>query len=199
LKIAFIGSHGVGKTTLCYDLAGILKKHMPAVGIVMEVARSCPLPINRDTTFSAQSWILHTQIAREIVETDQNQAVVCDRAALDNYAYMVSATGGHPVLDDLVTYWMGTYDYLFKVPITFSLRRDGIRDVDREFQKEIDTIVGRLLEEKRITYYRLPSRGRSSWMTYVQRILDLPLPGSRSRTKQEEPSAHQMQLPMKGE
>ncbi len=197
MKIAFIGSHGVGKTTLCYDLAGILKKHMPSVGLVMEVARSCPLPINRDTTLSAQSWILHTQIAREIVETDQNQAVVCDRSALDNYAYMVSATGGHPVLDDLVTYWMGTYDYLFKVPITFSLRGDGIRDVDFEFQKEIDTIVGRLLEEKRISYYRLPSRGRSSWMTYVQRILELPLPGSRPRTSQEEPPARQMQLPMK--
>jgi nicotinamide riboside kinase len=199
LKIAFIGSHGVGKTTLCYDLAGILKKHMSSVGIVMEVARSCPLPINRDTTLSAQSWILHTQIAREIVETDQNQAVVCDRAALDNYAYMVSATGGHPVLDDLVTYWMGTYDYLFKVPITFSLLRDGIRDVDLEFQKKIDTIVGRLLDEKRIPYYRLPSRGRSSWMTYVQRVLELPLPGSRSRTRQQEPSAHQMKLPMKGD
>jgi hypothetical protein len=165
----------------------------------MEVARSCPLPINRDTTLSAQSWILHTQIAREIVETDQNQAVVCDRAALDNYAYMVSATGGHPVLDDLVTYWMGTYDYLFKVPITFSLLRDGIRDVDLEFQKKIDTIVGRLLDEKRIPYYRLPSRGRSSWMTYVQRVLELPLPGSRSRTRQQEPSAHQMKLPMKGD
>ncbi len=26
MKIAFIGTHGVGKTTLCYDLAAALKR-----------------------------------------------------------------------------------------------------------------------------------------------------------------------------
>jgi MoxR-like ATPase len=26
VKVAFIGTHGVGKTTLCYDLAAILKR-----------------------------------------------------------------------------------------------------------------------------------------------------------------------------
>ena len=83
MKIAFMGSHGVGKTTLCYDLAGILKKHMPRVDIVKEVARACPLPINKDTTLAAQSWILHTQIASEITAQAQNDAVICDRCMLD--------------------------------------------------------------------------------------------------------------------
>ena len=50
MKIAFIGSHGVGKTTLCYDLAARLKRQDRAVDLVKEVARRCPLPINRDTT-----------------------------------------------------------------------------------------------------------------------------------------------------
>ncbi|GAF77081.1 unnamed protein product, partial [marine sediment metagenome] len=31
VKIAFIGTHGVGKTTLCYDLAAALKKEGLAV------------------------------------------------------------------------------------------------------------------------------------------------------------------------
>jgi len=26
MKLAFIGTHGVGKTTLCYDLAAVLKR-----------------------------------------------------------------------------------------------------------------------------------------------------------------------------
>jgi thymidylate kinase len=197
VKIAFIGSHGVGKTTVCYDLAGVLKKHMPSVGIVMEVARSCPLPINRDTTLDAQSWILHTQIATEIAAAGQNHTVVCDRAALDNYAYLVAATGGHQGLDSLVTYWMSTYDYLFKVPITFSLLKDGVRDIDLKFQREIDELVDRLLEEKQLTHYRLSSRTRSSWMSHIQRILDIP--GTRTREKAETPSAHQMLLPIRGE
>ena len=65
MKIAFIGSHGVGKTTLCYDLASRLKRQDRAVDLVKEVARRCPLPINRETTREAQAWILHTQIADE--------------------------------------------------------------------------------------------------------------------------------------
>jgi nicotinamide riboside kinase len=197
VKIAFIGSHGVGKTTLCYDLAGILKKQMPSVGIVMEVARSCPLPINRDTTLDAQSWILHTQIAMEIATAGQNHTVVCDRAALDNYAYLVAAMGGQPVLDELVSYWMRTYDYLFKVPITFELQKDGIRDVDLKFQRKIDELVDAQLEERHLTYFRLPSGNRSSWMTYIQRIMELP--ALRPRSKIPTPPPRQMTLPIQGE
>ncbi len=66
-KIAFIGSHGVGKTTLCYGLAARLKARDVAVEVVHEVARRCPLPINEETSVAAQSWILHTQIAEELV------------------------------------------------------------------------------------------------------------------------------------
>ena len=65
-KIAFIGTHGVGKTTLCYDLAAALKKQGLGVDIVKEVARLSPLPINRQTSLEAQLWILTTQIAEEI-------------------------------------------------------------------------------------------------------------------------------------
>jgi adenylate kinase family enzyme len=66
VKIALIGTHGVGKTTLCFDLAARLKRLDRSVHLVTEVARDCPLPLNRDTTLDAQSWILHTQCAREI-------------------------------------------------------------------------------------------------------------------------------------
>ena len=65
MKLAFIGSHGVGKTTLCFDLASKLKRLDLNVDIVREVARHCPLPINQETTLDAQAWILHSQVAWE--------------------------------------------------------------------------------------------------------------------------------------
>ena len=40
-KVAFIGTHGVGKTTLCYGLAARLKRRDVAVEVVHEVARRC--------------------------------------------------------------------------------------------------------------------------------------------------------------
>ena len=37
MKIAFVGSHGVGKTTLCFDLAAQLKRRGVNVDMVKEV------------------------------------------------------------------------------------------------------------------------------------------------------------------
>ena len=44
------------------------------------------------------------------------QVVVCDRSALDNYAYMVLACGRQTAFERFVAHWMKTYDLLFKVP-----------------------------------------------------------------------------------
>jgi thymidylate kinase len=123
VKIAFIGSHGIRKTTLCYDLAARLKRQDRAVDLVKEVARRCPLPINRETTLDAQAWILHTQIADEVATAAQNDIVICDRSVLDNYAYLVTSAGRLPEYDSLVRAWVTTYDRLFKVPSATDLRR----------------------------------------------------------------------------
>jgi thymidylate kinase len=194
LKIAFIGTHGVGKTTLCYHLAGILKKKLPSVDIVKEVARSCPLPINRETNLAAQSWILHTQIAMEIASQDQHHTVICDRSVLDNYAYLVAAEGPHPVLDQLVTYWMATYDYLFKVPVGFVLQQDGVRDVDVEFQLEIDRLVGQMLQERGLRYYHLSGSNREIWIAFAVSVVERE--GSSSKSLG---APRQMPLPMQGD
>ena len=111
MKVAFIGSHGVGKTTLCFELAALLKKRDKIVEMVREVARFCPLPINRDTTIAAQSWILHTEIAEELVAEYKAEIVVCDRSVLDNYCYLLQ-TGRAPMLEPLVRWWTGTYQLL---------------------------------------------------------------------------------------
>jgi len=192
LKIAFIGTHGVGKTTLCYHLAGILKKKLNSVDIVKEVARSCPLPINRDTTLAAQSWILHTQIAMEIASQHQHEAVICDRSVLDNYAYLVHAGGVHPVLDQLVSYWMTTYDYLFKVPVGLVLQQDGVRDTEAEFQLEIDRLVDQMLQERGLRHYNLSGSNREIWIAFVMSVVE-----REARTAPSSP--RQMSLPMQGD
>ena len=43
LKIAFIGSHGVGKTTLCYGLAARLKRRDVGVDMLLTLAPSRPI------------------------------------------------------------------------------------------------------------------------------------------------------------
>ena len=140
MKIAFIGTHGVGKTTLCFELAALLKKRDRVVEMVREVARFCPLPINRDTTVAAQSWILHTEIAEELAAEGKAEIVICDRSVLDNYCYLLQA-GKHPMLEPLVKWWTSSYQLLIKVPIVGSLQFDGLRDVDAAFQRTVDETI----------------------------------------------------------
>jgi hypothetical protein len=168
LKIAFIGTHGVGKTTLCYDLASVLKRHGVHVDIVKEVARLSPLPINRKTSLDAQTWILMTQVAEEIRSAAQHEVVVCDRSVLDNYAYMALACGRQPAIERFVMHWMKTYGLLFKVPIAGAPSADGVRDTDEFFMRSIDHLVDSLLAEKKIPVQALPPGARAGWIDLVK-------------------------------
>jgi nicotinamide riboside kinase len=175
LKIAFVGTHGVGKTTLCFDLAAYLKRLDLAVDIVKEVARRCPLPINEDTTLDAQSWILHTQIAEEIAALSMYEVVVCDRSVLDNYAYLIARVGRRPELDPLIIDWVRGYDALFKVPVVGAPTFDGKRAVSRSFQLEIDATIDQLVTDFDVPVVRLDPDDRDGWVPAVLTALALPL------------------------
>jgi len=175
IKIAFVGTHGVGKTTLCFDLASQLKRLDLGVDIVKEVARRCPLPINEETTPDAQAWILHTQIAEELEAAATYEVVICDRSVLDNYAYLVARVGRRPDLDPLVGSWIKGYDALFKVPVLGAPSFDGTRAVSRAFQMEIDATIDQLLVDFNVTVQPLESADREGWIPTVMRSLDLPL------------------------
>ena len=168
MKVAFIGTHGVGKTTLCYDLAAALKRQGVHVDIVKEVARLSPLPINRQTSLDAQTWILMTQVAEEIRSAAHHEVVVCDRSVLDNYAYMALACGRQAPIERFVAHWMKTYDLLFKVPISGAASADGVRDTDEFFMRSIDQLVDTLLAEKKIAAFALPPGSRPTWIETVK-------------------------------
>lgn len=171
MKIAFIGTHGVGKTTLCYELAAVLKREGVHVDIVKEVARLSPLPINQKTSLEAQTWIFLTQMAEEIRSGSQHDVLVCDRSVLDNYAYMMLAFGRQLPIERYMHHWMKSYDLLFKVPFSGQLAADGVRDTDTFFAESVDQLVDRLLEERSLPHERLEPGGRPDWIQRVKAVV----------------------------
>ena len=168
-KIGFIGTHGVGKTTLCYGLAARLKARDVVLEIVHEVARRCPLPINEATSSAAQSWILHTQIADELAAAARHPVVICDRSVLDNYVYLLLAGGRATALDELVRFWLATYDRLVYVPIVDEPRADGMRSTDAGFQRAVDERVVRELDKRGLEgVVRLQPGERERWLEVVE-------------------------------
>ncbi len=163
MKIAFVGSHGVGKTTLCFDLAAQLKRRGLNADMVKEVARGSPLPVNRKTSREAQLWILTTQVAEEIRALSHSSVVVCDRAALDNYAYFFLACGRDAAVEKFVDMWMKTYDLLIRVPVIAQPQDDGFRDTDAVFVREVDRKVSALLAASRTEFLDLEAVPRAQW------------------------------------
>ena len=68
-KIGLTSTHGTGKTSLRFDVAGALSKRGIKTIDVREVATLAThlgIPINQETTLEAQAWILHKQCTLEL-------------------------------------------------------------------------------------------------------------------------------------
>jgi hypothetical protein len=148
VKLALIGTHGVGKTTIAYEICSLLKRSGYNVELVREVARRSPFPVNAGTTLEGQLWILHTQIAAELEAAQGAPNVVCDRSVLDNYCYLVNKFGRQRELEGWLLWWMKTYDLLAGIPpFGEPIIRDGFRSEDRDFQGRIDELLKELLHK----------------------------------------------------
>ncbi len=146
MKLALIGTHGVGKTTLAYEVCTLLKKADQNVELVTEVARRSPFPVNEATTLEGQLWILHAQVATELEAASRAPNVICDRAVLDNYCYLVNKFGRQPHLEQWLEWWMETYTLLVAVPpLTSGITADGFRSENVQFQKQIHEQLNLLL------------------------------------------------------
>ena len=163
VKIAIVGTHGTRKSTLVHLLVGKLKEEGLDAGYLSEVASSCPLPINQETTIKAQLWIMLTQIKREIeLQSRPHEYLVLDRCVLDNYVYMKRAyelmepSRRTPADDEMMSMgerlmegWLPTYTHVFKVdiPNADSLSPDGVRDTSSDFQKDVECRMQALCEK----------------------------------------------------
>ena len=158
IKVGIIGTHGVGKTTICHDLVSGLKKRSVNAEYLGEIARDAEragFRLNEGTTPESQKWILYMQIPREL-EFENRKGVdilVCDRISFDNYLYFVKKFGADAVLEQVVSEHVKTYSFIFKVPLNGDyLKHDGVRATDREFQKQMDEFITKELIRRRIRF-----------------------------------------------
>jgi len=146
MKIALIGTHGIGKTTAVLHLASELKKLSYNAGIVKEVARGCPLPINENATKKSQEWMFLKHCLNEIEEEVHYDIVISDRSILDVYAYYYRLFGKHEGMEGFVREKMKEYDLLFKMPLnTDYLKKDKFRSTNKQFQLDIENVINKLI------------------------------------------------------
>lgn len=147
MKLALIGTHGTGKTTLAYEVCFRLKRAGHSVELVTEIARRSPFPVNEATTLDGQLWILHAQIAAELDAAARAPHVICDRSVLDNYCYLVNKFGRQRDLEPWLARWIETYSLLVSVPPTGDVvLSDGFRSENVDFRWRIHDLVEQMME-----------------------------------------------------
>ena len=156
---AHSGAHGTGKTTAVFRQAHEFKLRYPElrVGIVHEVARFCPYPINKKATAEAQSWIFARHMERELTALANFDLVVSDRPIFDCVAYTVAA-GFLGLAGDMIRlaeYHSNHYERIVFHPIAKSdfLYDDGVREADdTDYQQRIEDEILRIYERLQIKY-----------------------------------------------
>ncbi len=157
MKIAIIGTHSTGKTTLLNEL----KKHFKDLPFITEVARNFPRDItdNPIKEMERQLSIFEAQLTQEVLFEN---GFISDRSTIDNAAYMSLALRKYnkylPFRNYIVTVNnIGVainhgdyYDYLFYIPIEFPVVDDGFRCLDEEERLAIDYIIKMLKPPKTI-------------------------------------------------
>jgi hypothetical protein len=176
-KIAFIGSHGIRKTTALLGFAAEVQRAGRSVELGREVVRDNPLGINEGATGEAQLWVLVSQVRQELELARKADVLVTDRGVMDNFAYYLRACGGSDAFDvePLVRRWSATYDLVVRLLPDVALQGDGVRSTSDAFRDEIEAILDRVLPElvppERMVVMRASEvTSRTDWFAVLERL-----------------------------
>ena len=144
-KIAIIGVHSAGKTSLAYIISAHFKMQHSNVKLIHESVReNCPFPINADATQDTCLWTFHKQFLNELEAKAQGYDLsICDRSVLDPFVYYHAVNPEHPntrTALEQASQWLTTYDLIICMEPEggVELFDDGFRATDLDYQKEIN-------------------------------------------------------------
>ncbi len=176
-KIAFIGSHGIRKTSALLAFAAEVQRAGRSVELGREVVRDNPLGINEGASGEAQLWVLVSQIRQELELAHKADVLATDRGVMDNYAYYLRACAGSDAFDagPLVRRWSQTYDLVVRLLPDVALQADGVRSTSDAFRDEIEAILDRtipdLVPAGRLVVLRASEvTSRFDWYSVLERL-----------------------------
>jgi len=176
-KIAFIGSHGIRKTSALLAFAAEVQRAGLSVELGREVVRDNPLGINERATGEAQLWVLVSQIRQELELAQKADVLATDRGVMDNFAYYLRSCGGRDAFDaePLVRRWSNTYDLVVRLLPDVALQADGVRSTNDAFRDEVEAILDRVIPtlvpgDRLVTLHASEVTSRFDWFAVLARL-----------------------------
>ncbi len=162
MHTAFIGTHGVGKTTVfervkslrpdiaCFSSA--VRHQLPAFGLGHLFRDVCPrFGIGAFQLFNMNAWAVIDPKLNSLLEPGRH--VLTDRSVIDSMAYFLAMRDTfidmfvEPIVQAIATHYARLYDLFFYFPHgLFPLVGDAVRPSDVAFQKRVDDCIPQALE-----------------------------------------------------
>lgn len=158
MKIAISGSQGVGKSTLLAAIDKVKEEYFPNYIFIKEIVRTLKdqgIRINRDADHYSQCKILEEHYKN----TFRYPNFITDRCAVDAFVYAIyDYTHGkysfeeHKEHEKRFLETIKEYDIFYFLPIEFEIEKDGVRDTDKLYQKEINNLFLTVYKKYNISY-----------------------------------------------
>lgn len=153
IRLAIIGAHGVGKTTLKNSHLNNLSDSHGTVLSVKDIARLCPFNVGKISNLKAQNWILQNQIAIEKLFYFNDSSVIFDGCSLSHLAYYKYWGGNLKKYIDRIKKSIEIFDKIILLPPNKDfLIDDGLRPTNVKFQTDIHNIILKFLEDFNVKY-----------------------------------------------
>ena len=142
MKIGFVGTVSVGKTTLVNALAELPQfKDYKIATERSKYLRDLGIPLNTDSTLKGQTVFLAERCA-ELIQDN----IITDRTVVDVMAFTENAKSidfkDKEYFEDYARVFVGQYDYIFYISPEGTVMEDnGVRETDLEYREEIDRAI----------------------------------------------------------
>jgi nicotinamide riboside kinase len=144
MRIAIVGSMGVGKTTFANQLAEVT-----GYKLLPEIARMLAergIKVDKRVTVETEKQIFKLQLEAEATEGDW----IADRCLIDLLAYVVELfpDDADLIADILEKVNEAKYDLILYIPPEFTVANDKLRTTDPVFRWKIDKRIKAILRKK---------------------------------------------------
>lgn len=162
LRIALTGAHGTGKTTLVTALperlagSGKISVCREAPRVITEIVADPEFFRRGNNTPLRQSAIFLQHLLEERRESRSCDLLITDRTLVDHLAYSATlfpelqSGPEFDVYKRVAFESLEDYDVIFKLPIEFAAKDDGVREADAAFQSSIDSAIDQFYEEAKV-------------------------------------------------